>query len=88
MVEKQTAANDFFGEQAPSGGPSAEDAYAQALLREREGYVMRGRDDRVAEVDAELERLGVARLKPASAPRETALESKPRRTAGRGGKAE
>jgi hypothetical protein len=29
-----------------------------ALLREREGYVRRGLDDRVAQVDAELARLG------------------------------
>lgn len=31
-----------------------------ALLREREGYVRRGLDDRVAQVDAELARLGHA----------------------------
>lgn len=30
----------------------------EALLREREGYVVRGRKDRVAQVDAELKRLG------------------------------
>lgn len=32
----------------------------EALLREREGYVVRGRKDRVAQVDAELKRLGFA----------------------------
>lgn len=33
--------------------------YVRALLREREGYVLHGRGNRVAEVDAELERQGV-----------------------------
>lgn len=32
----------------------------EALLREREGYLVRGRKDRVAQVDAELKRLGFA----------------------------
>jgi len=41
--------------------------YVQALLREREGYVLRGRESRVADVDAELERLGV----PGPGPMET-----------------
>jgi hypothetical protein len=31
-----------------------------ALVREREGYLARGRPDRVAQVDAELRRLGFA----------------------------
>lgn len=31
-----------------------------ALLRERTGYVLRGLSDRVAQVDAELKRLGYA----------------------------
>ena len=34
--------------------------YVDALLRERDGYVARGRMDRVAQVDAELARHGVA----------------------------
>ncbi|MEU0181779.1 hypothetical protein ABZ312_11410 [Streptomyces sp. NPDC006207] len=55
------------------------DAYAAALKREREGYVLRGLSDRVSAVDAELKRLGVAA--PSTEPRETAAESKPRRTA-------
>lgn len=33
-------------------------AYAEALNKEREGYVAKGQKDRVAEVDAELKRLG------------------------------
>lgn len=33
--------------------------YARALLREREGYVLQRREHRVADVDAELDRLGV-----------------------------
>ncbi|WP_329114448.1 hypothetical protein [Streptomyces sp. NBC_01353] len=71
------------------------DAYAEALRRERAGYVMRKLDDRVKAVDAELKRLGASSpAAPASeeqadsAPRETAVESKPRRTAApRGAKA-
>lgn len=39
----------------------AEQAYVDALLREREGYGRRDRADRVADVDAELDRLGVTR---------------------------
>jgi hypothetical protein len=38
-----------------------EEAYVAALLREREGYARYGRAERVAAVDAELERLGVDR---------------------------
>lgn len=36
------------------------DTYAEALLIEREGYLARNRPDRVAQVDAELAKLGVA----------------------------
>lgn len=36
-------------------------AYVEALLREREGYARYGRSERVAHVDAELKRLGVTR---------------------------
>lgn len=32
--------------------------YVRALLREREGYVLKGRSDRVADVDKELARNG------------------------------
>ena len=41
-----------------------------ALLEERRGYVLRGLKDRVAQVDAELARLGVA---VEAAPVETAV---------------
>ncbi len=44
--------------------PPADQAYAAALLREREGYARYGRTDRVAQVDAELERIGAAPPKP------------------------
>lgn len=40
-----------------------------ALLREREGYVMRGLSDRVAQVDAELEAAGHPVAKPEPKPR-------------------
>lgn len=36
----------------------SEDPMIAALLREREGYVQYGKDDRVKAVDAELKRLG------------------------------
>ncbi|MCX4786468.1 hypothetical protein OG369_09820 [Streptomyces sp. NBC_01221] len=81
-----------------SGEENIEEAAAAAvkrslvasLRRERAGYVTRGLDERVAGVDAELKRLGAAKelaeeREPAE-PLETAVESKPRRTAGRGGK--
>ncbi|MFB6675603.1 hypothetical protein ACFCWG_24895 [Streptomyces sp. NPDC056390] len=59
-----------------------------SLERERDGYKMRGLGKRVAEVDAELKRLGAdkqpATEREATEPRETAVESKPRRTAARG----
>lgn len=38
-----------------------EQAYVEALLREREGYARYDRADRVEGVDAELKRLGVTR---------------------------
>lgn len=38
-----------------------QDAYVAALLSERAGYERHGRTDRVADVDAELARLGVTR---------------------------
>jgi hypothetical protein len=38
----------------------AESQVVEALLVERDGYVRRGRMDRVAQVDAQLARFGVA----------------------------
>ncbi|MEV0779179.1 hypothetical protein [Streptomyces sp. NPDC050428] len=81
-----------------SGEENTEEAAAEAatralvasLRRERAGYVARGLDERVAGVDAELKRLGAAKApteeRAQAEPRETAVESKPRRTAGRGGR--
>lgn len=40
----------------------------EALETEREGYARYGRTDRVAEVDAELEKLGVTPEKKAPSP--------------------
>lgn len=77
MPEKETATNVRTGEQVVSEVATADEAQVAALLREREGYARYDRADRVAMVDAELKRLGVA---PAGG-RETAAESKPRRTA-------
>lgn len=38
--------------------PQTEDPMVAALLREREGYVTRGMDDRVAQVDEQLKLRG------------------------------
>lgn len=38
--------------------PQTEDPMVAALLREREGYVQRGMDDRVAQVDEQLKLRG------------------------------
>lgn len=38
--------------------------YIRALLRERAGYVQYGREDQVAQVDAELARVGHQATKP------------------------
>lgn len=46
--------------------------YIRALLEERHGYATFGRDDRVAQVDRELERLGhreAAQVRAAAAPK-------------------
>jgi hypothetical protein len=57
------------------------DTYVQALLAERVGYLATGKKDRVAAVDAELARFGVAvETARAVPPAETADEPKrPRR---------
>ncbi|GKQ34590.1 hypothetical protein [Streptomyces sp. A012304] len=77
MPDKEQATNVRTGEDVVTEVPTADEAYVQALLREREGYVRHDRADRAAAVDAELKRLGVA----VSDGQETAVESKPRRTA-------
>lgn len=65
------------------------DGVIAALRRERAGYVQRGLKDRASEVDDALKQLGAKpeprKARTSGAPRETAVESKPRRTAsGRG----
>lgn len=42
----------------PTAEQLAREAHLAALRYEREGYVRHGREDRMADVDAELERLG------------------------------
>lgn len=46
-------------------------AYARALLREREGYVLSAKVDRITQVDAELVRLGVEPPREAGPPETT-----------------
>jgi hypothetical protein len=46
----------------------SDDARIAALLRERDGLVQHGKDDRVVQVDAELSRLGYEAPEPASVP--------------------
>lgn len=61
MPDKQETTNVRTGETVVTELPTAEEAYVAALLREREGYVVHGLDDRVQGVDAELERVGASR---------------------------
>jgi hypothetical protein len=82
MADEENAEASGPGEKTEDVDPNREGLIA-ALWRERAGYEVRELKGRVAEVDVELKRLGVAQPKPASAPREAAVESKPRRTAGR-----
>ncbi|WP_030173250.1 hypothetical protein [Streptomyces sp. NRRL S-813] len=77
MPENETATNVRTGEQVSTEVPTADEAYVAALLSEREGYARYSNADRLADVDAELKRLGVT----VPGGRETAAESKPRRTA-------
>jgi hypothetical protein len=104
MPEQETAANVRTGETVTREVATADEALVAALLREREGYARRDREDRVQAVDAELERLGYVweekvvddgedadadgkdgppapPADPVAEPKETAAESKPRRTA-------
>lgn len=62
-------------------------ALVASLRRERAGYVQRGLDKRAAQVDEQLKQLDAddgdgTEQREAAAPLETAVESKPRRTAG------
>ncbi|MFI6270729.1 hypothetical protein [Micromonospora zamorensis] len=73
--------------------PTADEALVAALLRERAGYVTRSRPDRVAAVDAELNRLGVdASALPTTpvkgAPSDDRKGHRSRQPAGRRGAAE
>ena len=54
-----------------SDAPQTEDTMVAALLRERDGLVQRGLDDRVAQVDAQLELRGYTLPKRETAPPET-----------------
>ncbi len=58
------------------------DTHVEALLVEREGYLARDRPDRVAQVDAELAKLGLAVEAPEAAVAlpevETAVAAKPK----------
>lgn len=60
------------------------EAYVSALQREREGYVQRGLDDRVAAVDEELKRLGVSRPTAHKGTERAVAQPVEKRTTGRG----
>ncbi|MER8004984.1 hypothetical protein [Streptomyces sp. NPDC094149] len=77
MPEEEKTTNVRTGEESAVETPTADEAYTAALLREREAYARYDRTDRLQAVDAELKRLGVNYV----GGRETAAESKPRRTA-------
>ncbi len=51
-------------------------AYAKALMREREGYVRAGDDERVAGVDAEMRRIGAGRRSAVAACRQAARQGR------------
>ena len=83
MPERETATNVRTGASVVTEVPTADEAYIASLRRERAAYAAYGRKERVAAVDAELERWGATPEDdgPEAAPKETAAESKPRRTA-------
>lgn len=64
--------------------PQTEDPMVAALLREREGYVGRGMDDRVAQVDEQLKLRGVEPpdAGKSSTPQSRSTPPKGRRTRG------
>jgi hypothetical protein len=57
--------------------PQTEDPMVAALLREREGYVGRGMDDRVAQVDEQLKLRGHTPPANDNAPAKPASRSTP-----------
>ncbi|MFD9225384.1 hypothetical protein ACFWDI_36490 [Streptomyces sp. NPDC060064] len=86
MSARQTAAKKAAAaptkpeEQEPAQEPAApepeapapDQAYVDALQREREGYVRYDRTDRLKDVDAELNRLGAPLERAVTRPPETA----------------
>lgn len=70
---------------AESPATSARDPYIDALLEERRGYLIYGRDDRVAAVDEQLALRGyqeAAEARAAAAPKSTrGRGTKPQQTA-------
>lgn len=68
----------------PAETAATEDAVVAGLLTEREGYIARGLDDRVAAVDAELKRLGAAVPKARAAKRPGKETAKAKRAERRG----
>lgn len=52
--------------------PAPDQAYVDALQREREGYVRYDRTDRLKDVDAELKRLGAPLERAVTRPPQTA----------------
>ncbi|MDJ0461558.1 hypothetical protein [Streptomyces sp. H27-C3] len=59
-------------DEAPAKRGAVDDAYIDALYREREGYTRYGRKDRASEVAAELKRLGAPLERAVTAPPERA----------------
>jgi hypothetical protein len=68
-----------MGNDANSTEPNR-DAHVAALKRERAGYVSNGNDERLAAVDAELERLGGGATDVDASPVERAVASAPERS--------
>ncbi|MFE1424366.1 hypothetical protein ACFW6C_02155 [Streptomyces fungicidicus] len=62
--------------------PQTDDPMVAALLREREGYVSRGLDDRVAQVDEQLRLRGYERPADATSASSRATQPKGRQPRG------
>lgn len=58
MAEEKTDAQRIEEKRVAAADPQSDDGMIAALLREREGYRSQGKDDRVDQVTAELERRG------------------------------
>lgn len=90
MIDSETFARPIGRDVNPTATTEEQrETKVAALLREREGYAVRGKDDRIAAVDVELARLGAAPVEPSPAATPKARAAKrPARATAKGRKAE